>query len=96
MGDGQLTLGGAGSWTGGTIIEGGKVTLDNASSIMEGTNLTVAGDPQAFGPLPRSGRVRPNRRHSIVPAAVPEPGTMALLAAAASLIAFRALRRRKK
>jgi autotransporter-associated beta strand protein len=82
-GAGVLTLSGTNGYTGGTTVSGGTLVLANNEAIADGTSLTV-GDPSAFLPAP----VVPNSAVTVgsglsdaAIAPVPEPGTLALLAA---------------
>jgi len=89
-GNGTLILGGSNSYTGGTFVTAGTLVATNLNALPEGTNLTVGGgatfifDPSQASTSPASGAV-----------AVPEPGTLGLLAASAVFAAFTAWRRRR-
>jgi fibronectin-binding autotransporter adhesin len=95
-GKGALLLSGTNTYTGGTSVYGGRLLLTNPMSIKDGSNLTVGAggsfdvvvndtsvDACQFSAMPM------NRE----PAAVPEPGTLALVvlagAAAAAVAAGR-------
>ena len=94
-GDGQLILSGTDNYTGGTMVSGGTLYVTNSSALADGTSLTVGAggvfifDPSVIGagsPLavPAGGI-----------AAVPEPGTLGLLAVGGvCFVAARFLRRR--
>jgi len=75
LGGGILTLTGSNTYTGGTTISAGMLVATSSSALPDGTSLTVGGtfifDPSASA-TPASGAV-----------AVPEPGTLLLLAAGA-------------
>ena len=73
---GALTLSGTGTYTGGTVVEGGELIVTNPSAIESGTNLAV-GDPAE---LSLFGNVIPAQASGAAATAVPEPGTLALLA----------------
>jgi fibronectin-binding autotransporter adhesin len=73
-GDGTVLLSGTNSFTGGTEVESGTLVIQNNEALVDGSSLTV-GSASAF-------------QAPVVPApapvaAVPEPGTMTLLVAAA-------------
>ncbi len=74
-GGGTLTLTGTNTYSGGTFVNTGTMIVTNPAAIFDGTNLTV-GDASLFAapivPAPVAGSAA---------AAVPEPGTLALVAA---------------
>ncbi len=80
-GPGTLILSGSNSYSGGTTVEAGTLYVTNSAALTDGTSLTVGAggtfifDPSAAGaaavPVPDAQVVTP----------VPEPGTLALLAA---------------
>jgi autotransporter-associated beta strand protein len=87
---GSLTLSGTNTYNGGTTVNGGTLIVNNVKGLADGSSLTI-GDPLAFSPAP------------VVPAAtaaapaiapVPEPGTLALLAAGAAAVLWCGRRRR--
>jgi len=85
VGAGTLILTTANSYSGGTTVEDGTLAISTAAALPTGTSLTVGAggvfifDPAyvSAGPAASAGAV----------SAVPEPGTLALLAAA-TLVAF--------
>jgi fibronectin-binding autotransporter adhesin len=91
-GAGTLTLSGMNTYQGGTSVEGGALVVITPEAIYDGTNLSV-GDPMLLSLLPEaivpnaaaagSSVVAglPTEPQSAAMATVPEPGTMALLAA---------------
>ena len=78
-GSGTQVLAGTNTYTGGTVVTSGELILEASSSILDGSSLTVGAGAAAFdGPVAEGAS-----------AVVPEPGTLALLAAAgAALLAF--------
>ncbi len=89
-GAGHVTLDNSNSYMGGTFVNSGTLIVDSPSAIANGTNLTVGSStffnaPTVPGGLAEGASV----------AAVPEPCTLALLAAGMAIVAFRAARRRK-
>jgi autotransporter-associated beta strand protein len=97
IGSGTLTLSGMNNtYTGGTYVEGaGSLIVTNPAAIDAngvGTNLFVGNDLEAFGTIQPANSAIVSAAGA---AAVPEPGTMALIAAATAVLAFR-LRRRNR
>jgi autotransporter-associated beta strand protein len=97
---GTLVLSGTGLYTGGTTVEGGTLILTNPAAIEDGTSLTV-GNPAAFSPapvVPNSAVVVAGLQTVSQPAiaAVPEPGTLVLLAAVLGIAAIGRCFRRKR
>ena len=92
-GSGQLILSGNNSYSGGTNVFAGTLTVTNPNALANGTSLTVAaGGTFVFDPLASSS---PVADHATSPlAAVPEPGTLVLLLAAGVTLAT-LLRRRQ-
>ncbi len=73
---GTLTLTGTNTYGGGTVVNDGTMVVTNPAAIQDGTNLTVGVGPVFPAPVasaPVAGSA----------AVVPEPGTLALVAAAA-------------
>jgi autotransporter-associated beta strand protein len=92
---GSLTLSGTSTYTGGTTVNNGTLIATNSQAIPDNSNLYV-GDPSLLLQLP-AAIVPTAAVPSAAPAvsAVPEPGTVALIAAAiAGLAACRRMRRR--
>ncbi len=90
-GGGHLTLDNSNTYTGGTFVNSGTLIVDSASGIESGTNLSVGGMTSLFTHAPTV----PGGIAGASVAAVPEPGTLALLAAGLAIVAFRVARRRK-
>ena len=79
IGSGQLTLGGTNTYTGGTIVANGTLIATDSTAIEDGTNLYVGSGLLAFGAVVPPPLAAPAAAPSVAP--VPEPGTLALLAA---------------
>jgi len=96
-----LILSGSGGYTGGTDVIGGTLDLASATALPGGSRLTV-GNAAAFG-FDTSAAASDAATMPTVPglpvratlAAVPEPGTLALLSAAGIVLAATAWRRRR-
>jgi autotransporter-associated beta strand protein len=88
-GGGQVTLSNTNSYTGGTFVNSGTLVVDSPSAIASGTNLTVGSSTTLFNAPTVPGGIEG------AAVAVPEPGTLALLAAGIAVAAFRVARRRK-
>ncbi len=88
-GTGTLVLSGSNTYGSGTTVLYGTLILTNNEALADGSSLTV-GDPSMF--IPPDGGVG-DALPATVP--VPEPGTLALLMAAAGLIAIHRKRRRR-
>ena len=92
---GTLVLSGSDSYTGGTNVEEGTLVVTSPDAIADGTSLTV-GDPILF--LPEATMAIPSARPNIIPAAavapVPEPASLAILAAGTGLLLLGHKRRR--
>ena len=95
---GTLILSGSNSYTGGTTVDAGTLIVDSAGALPDGTSLTVgAGGTLIFDPSAASAPGESSFAASPVGvAAVPEPGTLVLLAAGALPAAFAAWRRKRK
>ncbi len=92
LGPGTLTLTASNSFTGGITVGGGSLILANAESVTDGSNLTI-GDASQFSAAPIVPALD-KRLEAAAP--VPEPGTLALLAAVAVIcVAYRVLHRSK-
>jgi fibronectin-binding autotransporter adhesin len=90
VGAGKLTLSGSNTYSGGTFVEAGKLVVANNAAIAGGSSLTV-GNASLF-PAPPA----PSQAASPVAVApVPEPGTLALLAAACTACGWSMWRRKK-
>jgi autotransporter-associated beta strand protein len=85
---GTLTLTGNDSYTGGTTVNGGSLIVTNAGGLADGSSLTVGNFPAS--PAPVASPVA--AASAVTP--VPEPGTLALLAAGAMVVVWRGCRRR--
>ena len=98
---GTLILGGSDNYTGGTTLTAGTLIATSSSSLAAGTNLTVGAgstfifDPSVAAAPAAGGGARFAAAPANAVAAVPEPGTLALLGVAA-VVAAAAWRRRKK
>ncbi len=97
-GDGELILSGTGGYTGGTTVESGTLCMTTATALASGSNLTVgAGGTFIFDPSVTIGPtvVSGDSSAGTAVAAVPEPGTLALLSAglAAALMVLNRKRR---
>ena len=78
---GTLILSGSNSYGGGTVVEAGTLIATGASAIPAGTSLTLgAGGTFIFDPT-QAGSPMTGGAVSAGVTAVPEPGTLALLAA---------------
>ena len=79
---GTLILSGTNTYTGGTDVAGGTLTVNTSAALPAGTSLTVgAGGTFIFDPSVSGSPVVGSQ----AVAAVPEPGTLALLAAGLAL-----------
>jgi fibronectin-binding autotransporter adhesin len=84
-GPGSLELSGTNTYSGGTFVEAGQLILDTPNSLALESGLTVGQRASSLF-APAAG---PSIALAEQPAAVPEPGTLVLLAAGAVLLAFR-------
>ena len=97
-GSGTLVLAGTNSYTGGTYVDEGTLIVDKSAAAADGTSLTVgAGGVFIFDPTATSSSLGADSHvaSSSGVAAVPEPGTLALLGMAGIVAAAAAWRRRK-
>ena len=96
---GELILCGNNSYSDGTVVSGGTLIAASASALPDGGRVTVgAGGTLIFDPSLAGGSIEGSSlavSPGTAPATVPEPGTLALLAAAATLAATAACWRRK-
>ena len=80
IGTGELILSGTDTYKGGTTVDAGTLAIKTASALPDGTKLTVAaGGTFIFDPALAEPVVGSAVTAGV--AAVPEPGTLALLAA---------------
>ena len=99
-----MILGGTGTFSGGTTVDSGILELTSPTALADGSSLTVgdaaAGGGFVLGPL--AGRFvvcgggSPAGSPAVTFTAVPEPGTLALLAAALCSAAIYSRYRRKE
>jgi autotransporter-associated beta strand protein len=94
-GPGTLILAGSDSYTGGTDVSEGTLILASRSAIVAGTSLTVGADATLLfnSPLSSSRSATPLTASDVT--AVPEPGTLSLLAVGLAIVfgASRKIRR---
>ena len=96
--NGTLTLSGMNDYSAGTYVPGGQLIVTNNEGIEDGTNLLVGfgTNDSPFAAVTPAETSSPASTQ-ITSAAVPEPGTLALVVAALSGAAvYRRLRRRSK
>jgi len=98
MGPGTLVLSGSDSYLGGTYVDAGRLEVTNAMSLPDGTRLTIgAGATFIFDPAAGAAPAAASPLAAASgAAAVPEPGTLVLLATGALLAIFAARQRRKR
>ena len=88
IGSGELILSGTNSYDGGTNVTAGTLVVTNNTALPDGMSLTVGtGGTFVFDPS-LAGELIVGSSPAADVAAVPEPGTLALLAAGAMLAAF--------
>ena len=93
VGGGALVLSGSNSYAGGTIVDAGTLIATNPNALPEGTSLTVGADATlVFDPSMVAAPGEAASRGAV--AAVPEPGTLALLSVAALAAGLGVWRRR--
>ncbi len=96
LGGGTLTLSGSGAYSGGTNVFGGELIASSPLGLKDGSNLFVGSAGSVFAPPVPSfdgGTSAASAVAAVAP--VPEPGTMALLAAGAAATVA-ALRQRSR
>jgi fibronectin-binding autotransporter adhesin len=94
---GTLVLGGANTYSGGTDVNAGTLVIDSTSALPDGSSLFVGqGASSDFTFAPVAGGGASPAAVSAGFAAVPEPGTLALLAAAVGAAVVCRFRRRSK
>ncbi len=84
-GTGTLTLTGTSSFSGGTTIDSGTLVVTNNEGLGDGSNLYVGGNLSLFGGVVGASAAAAAPADSTAVSPIPEPGTLALLAAAAGL-----------
>ncbi len=101
LGAGIMNLTGTNNYSGGTTVTGGELNLDSNTAILPGSSLII-GDPAVLGPG-EVGAVDVAASPEVVSAttaaataAVPEPGSLGLLIAAAGAVAAYVRRRRSR
>ena len=77
-GSGTLVLSGTNTYNGGTIVAAGKLMVTTPYAILDGTNLTVGSRTSLFASPTVDA---PAVSGESAPTSVPEPGTLALVAA---------------
>ena len=89
---GTLILSGSDTYTGGTTVNGGILEIETADALPAGQAVTInAGGTLIFNPAAADAPAAP-ANSAITPA--PEPGTLALLVAALTVLLLCAIRRR--
>ncbi len=92
-GSGTLFLSGTNTYGGGTAVENGTLIATNPSALADGSNLFVGAAGSFFAPVVPAAQIPASSTSAVSP--VPEPGTLALLAAGAVAMAG-TLRRKKR
>jgi autotransporter-associated beta strand protein len=102
-GDGTLVLSGSNDYLGGTTVDDGMLIATSFQALPEGTSLTVGaggtlifGSPLAGGTIVGGAPISAAMVSAAGPVPVPEPGTLALLAAGGLVVGFGVWRRSKK
>ena len=95
-GPGTMVLSGTNTYTGGTTVWNGTLQLNNNEALADGSSLSVGSGLAAFGLVEPSAVAAPAAASpAAAVAAVPEPGTLALLGVAGIVAAAAACRRRR-
>jgi autotransporter-associated beta strand protein len=86
LGNGELILSGTnGTYSGGTVVKGGKLVIENERALLDGSNLAVGAGVTVFaGPLIQQDIAAPGSVPAPNVSSVPEPGCMAMLAVGAA------------
>jgi uncharacterized protein (TIGR03790 family) len=87
LGTGTLTLTGNNSYSGGTILNSGKLIVASASALPDGGNLTIGSGTSLFGTSGADIVAEPSTPASAT-VAIPEPSTIALVGATAACVAI--------
>ncbi len=91
-GGGLVLLSTSNTYTGGTFVSSGTLQITNVHGLADGSNLTIGNAGKFPAPVvPEAADVA----SASSPAPVPEPGSVALVAAGATYFAARVWRRRK-
>ena len=95
-GPGTLVLSGSNTYTGGTTVWNGTLQLSNSAALADGSSLSVGSNLSVFGLVEPSAVAAPAAASpAVAVAAVPEPGSLALLGVAGIVAAAAACRRRR-
>jgi autotransporter-associated beta strand protein len=92
-GDGTWVLSVANTYSGGTTVSKGTLLLTNANALLAGSDLTIGASGTVVLASDLTGAAATNAGSSVAP--VPEPGTIALLAAGLAGLLVAAWRRRR-